>query len=222
MFTSCNSCFATDFGLLEMLIAAHKNQSNKLAEKNGLDGSLLLLGSSERSKSEEYEELCKNMGKRMSDVLSYATFAADMVSIATLTKDVILLEEKAISYSVKYGVASPKIALKAIELQQEFKIMTEDIANLTIFTVTSGVGVAMATQEQRKQFIDFIYTRLYSMKRRISNFLFYSRALSFCEKPSSLEYLRDGYGFLNSLISEEKKEDIMDKIKKRFTKNQID
>ena len=168
---------ATDYTLLEMLISTHKSLSNKLKTRENNDLTKTGTAWNETSKSKSFSELVELTSKRMGDVYSYVTFAADMVHITALAKEVIEMETKAVDLSLKAGLDYPKISKKALELHKEFGEMTSKIVALSVFTVSAGLDVTMATMQQRKDFTNFMQKELSSMRRKLSNFNFYAKAM---------------------------------------------
>lgn len=185
---------ATDYTLLEMLIKSHKDQSNKLKARAGNDFTKAGVSELEKDKTGKYTDIVKKASKRMGDLYSYTTFAADMVHITLLAKEVAEMEAKAIELSLKCKLDYPIVTRKAVELHTEFGRMTKRIADLTIFVVSSGLGVTMATMKQRKDFTGFISSELNIMRRKISNFNFYAKALMRVGKPGLASWIKQAKG----------------------------
>lgn len=178
---------ATDYTLLEMLISTHKSLSNKLRTREEYDGTKSMTSLNETSKSKSFSQLVEKTSKRMGDVYSYVTFAADMVHITALAKEVVEMETKAVDLSLKAGLDYPKISKKALELHKEFGEMTSKIVALSVFTVSAGLDVTMATMQQRKDFTNFMQKELSAMRRKLSNFNFYAKAMMHLGKSNVLD-----------------------------------
>lgn len=178
---------ATDYTLLEMLISTHKSLSNKLKTREEYDGTKSMTSLNETSKSKSFSQLVEKTSKRMGDVYSYVTFAADMVHITALAKEVVEMETKAVDLSLKAGLDYPKISKKALELHKEFGEMTSKIVALSVFTVSAGLDVTMATMQQRKDFTNFMQKELSAMRRKLSNFNFYAKAMMHLGKSNVLD-----------------------------------
>lgn len=187
MLFSVQEIHATDYTLLEMLISTHKSLSNKLRTREEYDGLKASTSLNESAKSNSFSELVKKTSKRMGDMYSYVTFAADMVHITALTKEVVEMETKAVELSLKAGVDYPKISKKALELHKEFGEMTGKIVALSVFTVSAGLDITMATMQQRKDFTNFIQKELSAMRRKLSNFNFYAKAMMHLGKANLFE-----------------------------------
>lgn len=181
---------ATDYTLLEMLIEFHKSQSDKLKKRGENDLAKAGVSEMEKDKAGQYADIVKKASKRMGDLYSYATFAAEMVHITALAKEVAAMEAEAIDLSLRCKLDYPKIAEKAIELHSEFGKMTERIVNLTVYVASSNLGVTMATMKQRRDFTGFISSELTVMRRKISNFNFYAKALMNVGKPGLASWIK--------------------------------
>lgn len=199
-FILAEKVMATDYTLLEMLIEFHKSQSDKLKKRGENDLAKAGVSEMEKEKAEQYTDIVKKVSKRMGDLYSYATFATEMVHITALAKEVAEMEAQAIDLSLKCRLDYPKIAKKAIELHSEFGKMTERIVNLTVYVASSNLGVTMATMKQRKDFTSFISSELTVMRRKISNFNFYAKALMNVGKPglaSWIKQMKDLYDYVD-------------------------
>ena len=127
-----------------------------------------------KENSLKYKEMVKKVSQRMGDLYSYLTFAEEMARATVLTKEVIELEAKAIDLSIKAAKVCPEVLDMATELHHDFGIMTGKITALTIFVVSSGLNVTMATMKQRKDFTDYILSELMIMKRKLRRFNYYA------------------------------------------------
>lgn len=187
LFFSTQGVHATDYTLLEMLISTHKSLSNKLKTREENDGMKASTSLNETSKSKSFSQLVEKTSKRMGDMYSYVTFAADMVHITALAKEVVEMETEAVNLSLKMKLDYPKIARKALELHKEFGEMTSKIVALSVFTVSAGLDVTMATMQQRKEFTTFMQTELSAMRRKLSNFNFYAKAMMHLGKSNVID-----------------------------------
>lgn len=162
---------AQDFVLLELLIQNHKIRSNKLNERGNLKAEGYGLTLIEKNKTQNYEDVVDQLSNRMGGLMSYVAFAADVYALEQLAEEVVRLEKKAIKLTGEASSTDQGLADTGMKIQNEFTDMISRITTRCIYVVTSGLGVSMATQEQRKQFTDQTGEDLRQMRNILRNFV---------------------------------------------------
>jgi hypothetical protein len=193
---ACPPAGATDYILLEALISSHKAQSNRLKERISTEGSVAVTQTLDTKNSTKYEEQLAALRKRFGDITDYVIFAGELVHIGTLTKDVAEKEVMAVDKAMEVGPQHPKVLARAIELETEFGQMVKELAELTVYVASSGVGATLSTPYQRRMFCNYISGRLNVMKTKLNNFIFYARCMnytkcdlvSWAREANSVEY----------------------------------
>lgn len=162
---------AQDFVLLELLIQNHKIRSNKLNKRGNLKAEGYGLTLIEKNKTQNYEDVVDQLSNRMGGLMSYVAFAADVYALEQLAEEVVRLEKKAIKLTGEASSTDQGLADTGMKIQNEFTDMISRITTRCIYVVTSGLGVSMATQEQRKQFTDQTGEDLRKMRNILRNFV---------------------------------------------------
>lgn len=162
---------AQDFILLELLIKNHKDRSNKLRSRSTLRtegyGTTVIA----KNKTVEYDEVISKLSNRMGGLMSYAAFAADVYALEQLAEEVVNLESKAVQLTGDAALFDQSLVNVGLNIQNEFSKMIGRITKRCIYLVSSGLGVTMATQEQRKQFTDQTGEDLRQMRNILRNYI---------------------------------------------------
>lgn len=160
--------------MLELLIVNHKQTSNKLKERVESGG--LKLGSAMIAKDEHLEttDVIKEVERRMGDLMSYAVFASDMLHITNLVKECGELELQAAELIIKNNIKYPNLVREGFLLEEDFGNMVSRITDECVYIVSAGLGVTMATQEQRQQFTSQIKGMLTEMRSRLKWYVYKS------------------------------------------------
>ena len=167
MTTAC----AQDFILLELLIKNHKERSNKLKSRSVLRTEGYGTTVIEKNKTEAYEDVLDKLSNRMGGLMSYAAFAADVYVLEQLAEEVVSLESKAVQLTGDAALFDQSLVNVGLNIQNEFSKMIGRITKRCIYLVSSGLGVTMATQEQRKQFTDQTGEDLRQMRNILRNYI---------------------------------------------------
>ena len=167
MTTAC----AQDFILLELLIKNHKERSNKLKSRSVLRTEGYGTTVIEKNKTEAYEDVLDKLSNRMGGLMSYAAFAADVYVLEQLAEEVVSLESKAVQFTGDAALFDQSLVNVGLNIQNEFSKMIGRITKRCIYLVSSGLGVTMATQEQRKQFTDQTGEDLRQMRNILRNYI---------------------------------------------------
>ena len=167
MTTAC----AQDFILLELLIKNHKERSNKLKSRSVLRTEGYGTTVIEKNKTEAYEDVLDKLSNRMGGLMSYAAFAADVYVLEQLAEEVVHLEGKATQITGEALLFDQSLVNVGLNIQNEFSKMIGRITKRCIYLVSSGLGVTMATQEQRKQFTDQTGEDLRQMRNILRNYI---------------------------------------------------
>lgn len=199
-----------DFVLLELLINYHKSHSDNLKQRGVNDGIKTSVAVIEKNNTEKYMDVAEKVSERMGTLYSYLTFAAEMTRITALAKEVGEMEGIAISLAIDGNVFDPRIMPRMIELQKDFGTMTKKIVDLTVYVVSSGLGVTMATQEQRKEFTQILSRELYAMRSKLYGFINYTRWVILLGAPGAPGWESKA----KSLYDKAKQQKILNGIKK--------
>ena len=103
--------------------------------------------------------------------MSYAAFAADVYALEQLAEEVVNLESKAVQLTGDAALFDQSLVNVGLNIQNEFSKMIGRITKRCIYLVSSGLGVTMATQEQRKQFTDQTGEDLRQMRNILRNYI---------------------------------------------------
>lgn len=178
----------TDIATLEALIDNHKALSNKLRDRTTELAAGVVVAEDECAKSDKYTEMAHEVRKRAGTLLSYVTFAGDLVQIMQMMKDVGELEVEVVQTAIDNKLDYPELALEALDVQAK---VGEDLARVTLycyFIASAGTGVTLATQEQRQQFVNIMKNYLQNMRWRLWWFREKCHWARFRQKPRGLEW----------------------------------
>lgn len=209
---SVEKALGQDFILLELLISYHKTHSDNLKQRGINDGIKYGVSTTEKNNTEEYMDVARKVSERMGSLYSYLTFAAEMTRITALAKEVGEMEGTAISLAIEGGAFDPRLTTRIVDLQMDFGRMTKKIVDLTVFVVSSGLGVTMATQEQRKEFTRILSRELYAMRAKLYGFISYARWVTLVGAPGAPGWEEQA----KSLYDVARQNGILDGIKKEI------
>lgn len=151
---------ADDFILIEALIKNHKELSNKMLTRVGVDASFTASHLMLEEVDREYHEVHTTLGNRNSSVLTDANL---VVELARLTDKVVKAEQvselaykQASNLFFKYPYMIDVMAAATGQMGQRII----EIIRITGAVITGGLKVSLGTPEQRLQYLNMIDERI--------------------------------------------------------------
>ena len=173
LLTSLTNVVAQDFILLETLIDNHKTLSDKLKKRNMVEAAVAVETQQVENNSSDMKEIVKKLSNRMEGALENVQFAAD---VAVLTSKAIKVTQRSIEiadYALKLAPKNPEIVLEGANVVDRIGQQVNTVVKLAGMVVTNGVGVSLATNEQRMQFCMIVRDCLATMEGILYNYELY-------------------------------------------------
>ena len=162
---------AADYPLLEFLIENHKKQSNRLLTRVEERGLLVAAALLEKDTSGDYTQVAKSLANKGGNVLSYITFGVEMGKVVMDVVDLGKLEASVISRAIEVSKEHPYILVTAADVEYQVGEILAEVTRNSYFVLSSSLGVTLATQEQRMEFVNTIKGALWRIKYRLNNLL---------------------------------------------------
>lgn len=157
---------ATEYLFLEYMISNHKARSNRLLERVGVDGAATVKYNDVTNVTTDYEDVRQTMDTRYGfgwlDALGLGTQALELVR---QVDDYFKLTDQAFDMVAEQMDRFPEVMDCAIYIQTRNGQRIVDIYKIVAQVVTTGVKIALATNEQRFLFLDLIRQNLHFMCR---------------------------------------------------------
>lgn len=169
---------ATDYLFLEYLITNHKTVSDLLLARVGVDAASVVEYDKVSDTTEEFKSVRETLNGRYGfKLLDMVGMGLQAVQIVDQAAEVIDLTGRAVDAAVDVCDKFPEILDIAIYMQQRNGDKIIDIYRIVAQVVSAGVGVALATNEQKFLFLDNIRSNLRWMEE--NNRRLYCLAKSF-------------------------------------------
>ena len=179
-----------DYITLDRLVAGHITQSNRLKERVAEVTLSVVQSEDECAKSDKYTEMAHKVRDRMGTVLSYLTFANDMLKVLRLMKEVAELEIAVVGDIVNDNIKYPTLLAEAVIMEDEVGRKIATVTRYAYFTLAGETGITMATQENRMEFVNTMIKYLTEIRFILYNFREHAYWVRLMGAPKGLDYIK--------------------------------
>ena len=156
----CQTATAQDYILLENLIMSHKELSNKLRDRVGVEsavyGTHIMLENTEK----KYELLTDTLSKRMSSSLTDLNLLTDVARLTMDADEAVRGARMAYDKALDLALEHPVVLDRVIAANRGMADRIYEIYRMTAMVVTNGLRVSLGTPQQRHTYLRMVDNRI--------------------------------------------------------------
>ena len=156
----CQTATAQDYILLENLIMSHKELSNKLRDRVGVESALygthIMLESTEK----QYELLTDTLSKRMSSSLTDLNLLTDVARLTMDAEEAVKVANMAYDKALDLALDYPVVLNRILAANRGMADRIYEIYRMTAMVVTNGLRISLGTPQQRHTYLRMVDNRI--------------------------------------------------------------